>query len=260
MASIYDGFKSRNTIFSFKDSIASGSTAAEFAVDATLSFVTSLSGSVTNFPVEDGSTISDHFQANPLVVDIHGFISESPSDLLLSIAGGIASSVVGGQFKGLSSTFATAATAAAIGYAANGGTDSSYHGGKYNSLLTSRGYGKDNKNFPKRAMLGLIKLFNAKSTFTIRSFFDTRIYTDMIIESLNFPHSAKIGDSLEFKMRAKQIKTVRSFTTGVSEFRMKDPVGSSATSSVEKGKNATKASESFLSQGTDAFADFIKGG
>ncbi|TDI74597.1 MAG: hypothetical protein E2O82_03700 [Betaproteobacteria bacterium] len=204
--------------------------------------MTSLTGKTTEFPVEDGTKISDHFQANPMTAEIKGFVSESPSQAVLTIASNIASTVVGGRFKGLSSTYAAAATSAAAAYAASSGGEGKYQSAKFNELLSKRG--TNDQEFPKRAMLGLAKLHAAGVPFRIRSFFGTDMYDNMVIESIRFPQVAKIGDSLEFTMQVKQIKTVKAFSRSKNEFRISDEVSASTTDQVNKGKKAADKAES----------------
>lgn len=56
---------------------------AGIVVDATLTESHVLSSEVTMYPVEDGSTISDHVQLKPLVYNMTGVISDTPIGFLI---------------------------------------------------------------------------------------------------------------------------------------------------------------------------------
>jgi hypothetical protein len=58
--------------------------------DATPRLVFSPSVSVTDHPIEDGSVISDHAQAQPLLITISGLVSESPLAVGTTTSGGLA--------------------------------------------------------------------------------------------------------------------------------------------------------------------------
>ena len=255
MASLFDGFKSRNTVFTFIDPLTKAETA--FAIDVTKSLSTSLKATVTEFPVEGQQNINDHFQPSPLEISIECLVSESPSQQVLTIGKTLIAGAIGTQFRGLSSTFASAAASAAISGAAalfgeKGGVAT------YNKLLANRG--PNDVDYPKKAMQGLIRVFEQGIPFTIRSYFDVKVYTNMVMTSLSFPQAALTGDSLQFTMSAKKITTVDVFDTTPSETQMKDPAGSSAAKSANKGKISIQGPvplESQLSKGAGFLADLF---
>ncbi len=259
MASLFEGFQSRHTVFSFEDDLETSSTGSEFAIDVTESFVTNLKGSLSSFPIEGGGNISDHFQAAPLRVNLKGLITVSPSQQLLTLASSLLNGAIENntqRFKGLSSTFVSAAlTAGAAQVLKNSQKD--YKKDNANTLLTNRT--EVDPDFPKRAMLGLIKLFEAGTPFTIRSYFETSVYTNMVITALSFTHNSSVGDSLSFNMSAQKINIVkRSQISASSELKMADPISSSAAEIDAKGKT-TKEAGSLLSQGFDKGSDLLKG-
>lgn len=231
------GLFPKPTVFVFVDPLTEEIT--EFQIDVTKTLNTSVRAAITQFPVEGRDNINDHFQPTPIEVSMAGMISISPSQKTLTVASNLAAAVVGTQFQGLSSTFASAAAAAAVSGAAqllsgNVGLESP----GYNKLLGKRG--EQDPNFPKKAMLGLLRVFERGVPFTIRSYFDVKVYTDMVMTSLTFPQDATIGESLNFNMTAKKIKTVEVFKKTIGEFKAVDPAGSSASDKKNKGKVSLK--------------------
>lgn len=81
----------------------------EIPVDAVISRSTEFSSSVTSAPVEDGTSINDHVVLDPVSLQIDGFTSDHPVDLLEGL-----SSAVGavGEILGLGSGETRSQTAA----------------------------------------------------------------------------------------------------------------------------------------------------
>lgn len=231
------GLFPKPTVFVFVDPLSEEIT--EFQIDVTKSMNTSVSAAITQFPVEGRDNINDHFQPVPITVALEGFIYISPSQKTLTVASNLIANAAGKQFQGLSSTFASAAASAAVSgavqlFGGNVGLESP----GYNKLLGKRG--EVDPNFPKKAMLGLLRVFERGIPFTIRSYFDVKVYTDMVMTSLSFPQDASVGESLNFSMTAKKIKTVESFTKTTAEIKAKDPANSSAAPKKDNGKVSTK--------------------
>jgi len=232
MASIFEGFKSKASTIMFKDS---GGTQVTFALDATEAINTSLSASLTVFPIEDRNNITDHIQPNPLVLNLDCFISESPSQQILSIASGLLNAAIGTVVPaGISRTFASAIVKASTFAAAsmvgkNDGKDT------LKSLLMDRS--EHDPDYPKRAMQGLIKMFQAGTTFTLHTFFTKTIYTNMAMTSLTFDQNSSGGDSLTFSMTCEQVKTTSAFSQDTKlELKAVDPASSSLSKTDSKGK------------------------
>jgi hypothetical protein len=209
----------------------------EFLIDASISINTSIKAKVTSYPVEDGNFISDHVQPEPLMLSIDGIISQSPSSFFLSVVNATAGFIAGqaSSLTGLSSAFASAAVASGLAAAATQGNTDLDTGASFVKLLLDRGVA-DNE-FPKKAMLGLVRMFNDGSPFKVRTFFSDVIYTNMVATSITFPQDAKIGDSLKFKLTCVKVNIVTSKVDigGKGELEASDPAGSSATPNKDKG-------------------------
>jgi len=251
MGNLDDGFQSRATVISFVDPATQ--TLEEFAIDATLTIATSLSASVTMFPVEGRQNVSDHVQFSPMKVSVSGVFSESPSQELLTLATSLSSWAIlsTGQFTGLSAGFATAALAAAASASTRREISKTASWAK---LLTVRSI--TDPGFPKRALDGLKGMFENGTLFTLRTYFNSSIYTDMIMTNLSFNQDPEIGDSLRFSFSAQKVRTVQAFKTKAGEIQMKDPAGSSAAEKGEKGPKTKKKLEndsSLIVQGVNKY-------
>lgn len=215
----------------------------EFLIDASISINTSIKAKVTSYPVEDRKFISDHVQPEPLMLSIDGIISQSPSSFFLSIVNAAAGFITGqvSSLTGLSSAFASAAIASGIAAAATQGNTDIDTDASFVKLLLDRGV-VDNE-FPKKAMLGLVKMFNEGTPFKVRTFFSDVIYTNMVGVSITFPQDAKVGDSLRFKLECVKVTIVTTNIDigGKGELDASDPTGSSAAPNKDKGAISGKA-------------------
>lgn len=252
MASLFDGYSDRATVLIFTDPVSGDIT--EVPLDCSLNIGTSMSGSLTSFPVEERSNINDHFQPNPLTLSITGFISESPSQKLLTLATSLATGALlsTGQFQGLSAAFATALLASLASSATKSKSEFD-ETATFKKLLASRS--ETDPEYPKRAMLGLEKLFRSGEPFDVRTYFSDQIYKNMVVTSLSFTQDANSGDSLNFSITASKLTTVQSFTPIETEISMADPAGTSAAESTDKGKVTPKPPGSIVSK----FVDRISG-
>ena len=199
------------------------------SVDATQRLVTSRSSRVTKFPVEAGFTlskgtqISDHMIHDNLQLQLTGLISEAPMDLLTSLATGLAGTIDFGARKG-----SFASTALQVG--------ASIGAGAIMGLLTGR-FPFDT-DFPRRAMNGLLEMQKIAKPFTIKTFFEENLYTNMVITRLSFAQKAKDGFSLPFEMTAEQVQITSSVLIPVDPNKVK---AASAASKQALGKKPTKA-------------------
>jgi hypothetical protein len=171
---------------------------------------------------------------------MEGFISESPSSQLLSVVQSIAAGVIGSaNLPGLTGTFAAAAGAAIVSKAFSGSTPSTAVGeASYVKLLNVRN--ESDVDFPKRAMIGMVRMFEQGAPFTLRTFFNDSLYSNMVMTSLSFKQTTKEGNSLAFSMGCKKINVTTTFTKDASEFRMQNPAGQSAAAKKLKDKVTKK--------------------
>lgn len=229
---LYDGFKNRETQLIFGDPIDSKKQTI-IPIDCSLSISTNMLATVSNFPIEEGFG-NDHIQPSPLSITIDGFISESPSQKLLTLANAaITQSLLStGRFSGLSASFAAAATATLTSYAVSNSKKFDTRA-SFKQLLAQRS--ESDPEYPKRAMLGLQRMFYSGELFTIRTFFSDVIYTNMAATSLSFSQTPDIGDSLSFTLTAQQINVVRKLNPIPVEIRAADPAGTSAAEEANKG-------------------------
>ena len=227
------------TVFIFESPIKGEN--IEFTLDVTSMLNTTMSGKVTSYPLEGGGNVSDHFQANPLTLAITGMISQSPSQWLSTLATSIATNAaLANSPKGLSNTFkAAVASSIVLGRLAGNYSGSSKEllGSPYTTLLNNDNRSKVSpKEYPKQAMLGLIKMFEAGNPFRIRTYFSEEIYSNMVITNLSFNQSAQTGESLPFTMSCQKVTVVKKFEGQASELKAVDPVGSSAEETTDAGK------------------------
>lgn len=230
---ISDFLKGRPTIIKFIDPLTKDT--AEFPIDVTMKIDTSIKAKVTSFPVEGSvANVSDHVQPTPLRLSLTGMISTSPTSLLLTVASSLAQKQLesAGKFSGLSKTFASAALAAGVSAAASLGGSASNTDATFAKLLTIRG--EVDPDFPKKAMQGMIKMFRQGIPFTLRTYFAEEIYINMVMDSLSFPQSPKIGDSLMFSMSCTKIEIVKS-SVSTTELQAADPANSSAADNEDNG-------------------------
>ncbi len=236
MASLFDGFETRTAVMSFIDPISKKETS--FTLDVTTNINTKLSAAVTKFPVEGRKNITDHVQPAPLSLSVQCFISESPSNPLRVIAGALLGAAVGQVAPGgMTTTFLQAYAAASVAGAGSGygKPTGRYKEANFAPLLTERD--NDEQNFPKRAMLGLTKMFQAGTKFSLHTFFTKDLYKDMVMTSLNFTQTPEVGDSLSFSMNCEQITTTEAFTGEAgADLKAVDPAGGSQADSTTQGK------------------------
>jgi hypothetical protein len=235
MASLFEGFQTRASVMKFVDPVTKED--VTFALDVTKSIVTTLSAGVTQFPIEGRKNITDHIQPSPLSLSLECMISESPSQQLYTLVAALVSASIGQVVPaGLSATFAKSAGTVLATKASLGGSEQS---GSIKSLLMNRE--EYDSEFPKKAMQGLISMFQAGAIFSLHTFFTKSLYTDMVMTSLSFNQTPKEGDSLAFSMSCTQVKTTTAFSEATNlELKAVDPVGSSASGVADKGKVTPK--------------------
>ena len=75
-------------------------------IDASVSEIHSSSADITEFPVEDGSLITDHINKKPDVVQIEGYVSNTPIKSLTDIFGLATFNSLGNLAQGISNDLA----------------------------------------------------------------------------------------------------------------------------------------------------------
>jgi len=247
------------SIISFDDPIHGK---GEFAIDVTTSIATNLSAAVTKFPIEGRENITDHVQPAPLTLSLKCMISESPSAGALTLASTLASSIIGSAIPNkLSSGFARALTGAAVTAIASQigkGSDDNDNDAGFKDLLTTRSIA--DTEYPKKAMLGLARMFQAGTLFTLRTFFNSGLYTNMVMTSLSFSQTSKEGDSLSFSMTCEKVKTVKAFSFATNlELKASDPAGGSLAKVKDKDKVTPKETKDPKENTSSLFDGYTEG-
>lgn len=191
-------------------------------LDAALSVNHDYSAQITRNPIEDGADVTDHIRLENPVLNVEGFISESPITLINSAIGvgtGVVASGLGARFGG----FAAQLTAAGAGSVI--------------SLLRDRQPGGA-VNYPLNAFKALIKLRNDRIPFSVRTNLD--MFDNMVISKLSFPRSAEIGKSLQFSATFEQISLVKTTTSVIPEKMVKRP---GAATTQKLGKQPPKTAD-----------------
>jgi hypothetical protein len=154
-----------------------GDAAILIQLDACLSEGHAYKNTVTSFPVETGLNIADHIKQDPEELTINGIVTNSPV-----------------SFFPLLTDFKTIV---------NGGKDRVMTA--YEALLLITG----------RRMVKMPTAAGDYANITIETkpkivdiSTHLRVFSDMVIEELNFDFDNKTGDSLPFKAKAKKIRKV----------------------------------------------------
>lgn len=160
-----------------------------FVLDITYDETVELDAEPTMNPVEAGPDVTDNVRLKPVVININGFISETPLNLesslngLAGVAGGQAGKLVGGFGE-------------SIGNVLGGFIGSKILGGGQDPAQAARDMLED--------------LFNKKSLVTVVT--KRKVYTDMMLTSLRFPRDTSTGQGLKVTMRFQRITLVKSQT------------------------------------------------
>lgn len=163
-----------------------------FVLDITYDESVELDAEPTMNPVEAGPDVTDNVRLKPVVVNINGFVSETPLNLDASLVG--AAGIAGGQVGKLVGGFGES-----IGNVAGG-----FLGAK---LL---GSGQD----PAQAARDMLEdLINKKTLVTVVT--KRKVYTDMMLTSLRFPRDVSTGQGLKVSMRFQRITLVRAQTVQI---------------------------------------------
>lgn len=207
-------------------------------IDASMQENHKRTAKVTESEIEDGSNIADHVKLEPIRLDIEGVVSDTKVGFFQPALGGSQESQFGSRLLQAGTGFAVTSGTAAVGNAFGGG--GSLAGGLA-AQAAALGIGslaklvggetatfKDNFKY-------LEELWFNREPFTVVTVLD--IYRDMIIEDLDVPRSANIGESLRFRMSLKQVKIVESSFIKVPPFQTENQGG---TSRSKQGKQESK--------------------
>lgn len=160
-----------------------------FVLDITFDESIELDAEITSFPVEEGPDINDHIRIKPVVVNINGFVSESPLNLEASLQGLVGAA--GGLVGNLKGGFASA-----VGSVAGGFLGSQLIGGGQDPAQAARDALED--------------LFLKRTTVTLVT--KRKVYTDMVLVSLRFPRDGEAGQGLKVSMRFQKMNLVKAQT------------------------------------------------
>lgn len=177
-----------------------------FSIDAAPNVNHSMISNITQNPIEDGSSITDHVNLEPRKVTINGLISETP----LSIS------------KAITNTAITAVAGQILPEFLQGSIVSLFQN---SSDRVQDGYKV------------LKELWENKNPFSIQT--NLELYENMIIQSLSIPETVERG--LRFTMTLQQIKVVTTEFVRVPREKVSDIVEHTATSKQEEGKKTTQS-------------------
>lgn len=199
-------------------------------LDATLSERHQFTNQVTDFPVEDGSNISDHIRRAPEEITIEGFITESPVDFFFNL------------FSTVFSKSPSRITAA------------------YEELMKIGGY-----EYPNQPS-SILETSNSPQLVEIVT--SLRTYSDMALTSLNINRTPQQGYSISFMITFKRIRKVRSESTLIDASQLGVTSGSGngaggdikdrGASTQDAGKQSPKELKSIAARLRDAAPGVIE--
>lgn len=193
-------------------------TGTVISIDCTVSETHAKEGQPTDFPLENGESISDHIISKPFSLELQGIISDTPLKLLNSALTTVASAVIP----------ASGIIAASAGMA----LFSALSGSKSPSVAA---YGQ------------LLKLQANKLPFDVIT--TLQRYENMWIKSISVPRDAATGQVLVFNLSLVQLLLVSPQTVNIQKFTNGDLSANQASlgkqqtevSAFEQGHLAEKA-------------------
>lgn len=193
----------------FSDPLADGGTGTSlFVPDATIEEVHNTELEITDHPVEQGTTISDHAFKRPEELIITAGWSDSPNN------SGLANQILGAAANASPALQAVIGAVEAVGGIVN--------------LIGSNGASSPSK----AAYLKLLDMQSNRTLFTIYT--GKRAYRNMLIKSLATTTDAKTENSLIIRIGCRQILIAQTQTVTVPDSaNMKNPEQNGAT--VNKG-------------------------
>jgi hypothetical protein len=195
-------------------------------LDAMLTERQSFANDVTNFPIESGSSISDHVIQAPEEVEVEGFVTNTPIEFISGLRSGQEDRVLNAYLMLLE----------IAGYKSPG---KAYRFNKLETVAEDEQY---------RPEFKLVEILTG-----------LRLYTDMALIKLDIPRDAKTGDTIKFTALFRKVNTVE--LTNVP--RIPDKV-SEKNPSADRTKKQTPEAKDAGKSGTlesiaDKFIDKIRG-
>ena len=221
-------------------------------VDAANPVVHSRQAQATQFPVEDGSTISDHVQLSNFSLTLTGTISEAPLDTLRALLSGVLGGLIGNEIGGVATAaVSSVARQALAGNALLGGTNSSLEAQVKNRNLSDSG-------FPKTAWDYLQEVQVNRVPFSIVTSF--KEYDNMVITQLSQTQTPNTGGSLRFSLTAEQITVVNTEIIALAESFIERAAAASGATKQSTGKQTTTTpSDNTSGNGSIAYETFFGG-
>lgn len=184
---------------------------ASLLIDAVVSESHTRAAAVSDFPVEDGVTISDHVKLEPISLDVNGFISDAP-------VAPLGSRVVGDAIRSVRNAFLP---------------------GRFDD-------DDDVPNAESRSPLDaweyLNKVWRDRNLIIVVS--SLQIYRNMILTSLVASKTPQIGKSLEFRASLREVRILQGATGTFPAFKIKTDAANAAKtrgqSKAKKGKETVK--------------------
>lgn len=194
----------------------------DVVIDATLNEVIDYSSTITEHPIENKSSISDHIFKKPLKLKIEGYITDSPIRLMGLFETPLQSNSLDSLIGNIKNTLPF--------YSANKPSSQSY--------------------------FALKSLYETRSLITVVTKYES--FTDMAIESLSFASDEDTGGRLSFTAELLQVvyakvsNSVNVNTENVALSRITSP-------RVDMGvvPNASEKAKSWLASGFDGVSNFV---
>lgn len=180
-------------------------------LDAMLSERQKYGNDITNFPIESGSSISDHVIQAPEEVEIEGFVTNTPVEFLSGLRSGKDDRVLNA----------------------------------YLTLLEIAGYKYPNQAYKFNK---LTTIAEAKNEFKLVEIISgLRVYTNMGLVTLDIPLDAKTGDVIKFnalfrKVNMVEVVEIPRIPEKVSEPPGADRAKKQTPNKVDTGKSGTRES------------------
>jgi hypothetical protein len=179
---------------------------AVLEIDATPSITHERVATVTKFPVEDGTNISDHMTLNNKTVSLECVITNQPSSFLRSVFSAAISSHVRAKLDNV----ITNVTVPSI-----------------ITLATS----------PNERVANSFKILNSlwenRIPFTVIAGLD--VYDDIVITNLRFSESTKTKGALKFSITLEQIQVATTFTVQLQNVNLDETIKHTASEKTDIG-------------------------
>lgn len=182
----------------------------ELQLDATLQETHNFKNAVTQFPVEDGSSINDNIRIQPDEVTVSGFVTNTPVSLFQRGISETANSIRG-AFTNLKRSLVNNSVELAV-----------------DALLRISG----------RKVRG-----ERSSPQLVTIILGLRVYSNMALTNLVMPRDARTGETLRFTATFIEVKTTDSESVDLPNASTEDNDKDRAASTVKKGAQKQKQSK-----------------